>query len=177
MDMQVAVLSRLADAERVLSNTASAIDYARRNDVLVIFVKVDFRPGGPEISSFNKIFAPSKIHTTNPAMSKMMEISPLISPEPEDIVVVKKRVSAFSGSELEIILRSQGIQHLMLAGVSSSGVVLSTLRDAADRDYTISVLSDCCGDGDGELKKVLEEKVFPMQAEVLTLEQWSQNVT
>lgn len=170
--MQHAVLSRLVDAAQVLSKAAEAIEHARSNGMLVVFVKVDFRWGGPEISGFNKIFAPSKIHTDNPAMSKMMEISSAIALQTEDIVVVKKRVSAFSGSDLEILLRSQGVQQLVLSGVSSSGVVLSTLRDAADRDYTIIVLSDCCADSDPELKRVLEGKVFPMQADVLTLGQW-----
>ena len=172
MDMQLAVMGRLTDADLVLVNTVRAIDHARERGILVVFVKVDFRMGGPEISLANKIFAPSKIHTSNPQMSKMMEISPALGQRLDDIVVAKKRVSAFSGSDLEILLRSQGIQDLVLCGVSSSGVVLSTLREAADRDYSITVLSDCCGDADQALKVVLEEKVFPMQATVSNLSDW-----
>jgi len=56
--------------------------------------------------------------------------------------------------------------------MSASGVVLSTLRQAADKDYLLTVLSDCCGDRDLEVKRLLMEKVFPMQAEVLALADW-----
>jgi nicotinamidase-related amidase len=51
-------------------------------------------------------------------------------------------------------------------------VVLSTLRYAADLDFRLSVLADCCGDGDAEVHRVLLEKVFPRQATVLNVADW-----
>jgi len=81
--------------------------------------------------------------------------------------MTKRRVTGFAGSDLEVILRSQGIGHLVLPGLSTSGVVLSTLREAADKDYRISVLSDCCADPDPEVHQLLLTKIFPRQAEVL----------
>ena len=64
------------------------------------------------------------------------------------------------------------VRHLVLTGVATSGVVLSTLRSAADLDYRITVLSDGCGDGDPEVHRVLTEKVFPTQATVTTVDEW-----
>jgi nicotinamidase-related amidase len=93
------------------------------------------------------------------------------------VVVTKRRVSAFTGSDLEVVLRSQEIGKLVLAGISTSGVVLSTLREAADKDYELVVLSDCCADGDPEVHRVLLEKVFPRQAEVLDAESWARTVS
>jgi nicotinamidase-related amidase len=87
-------------------------------------------------------------------------------------VVVKRRVSAFSGSDLEIILRAKNIHHLLLTGIATSGVVLSTLREAADKDYQLTVLSDLCADFDAQVHSVLTEKVFPRQATIITSEQW-----
>jgi len=55
-------------------------------------------------------------------------------------------------------------------------VVLSTLREAADKDYGLTVLSDCCVDSDEEVQRVLLTKVFPRQAEVLTSEQWCEAI-
>jgi nicotinamidase-related amidase len=81
-------------------------------------------------------------------------------------------VSAFTGSDLEVMLRSFEIKHLVLCGISTSGVVLSTVREAADKDYRITVLSDCCADRDEEVHRVLTTKIFPRQAEVITLEEW-----
>ena len=60
----------------------------------------------------------------------------------------------------------------MLAGISTSGVVLSTLRQAADLDYRITVLADACADPDPEVHRVLTEKVFPRQALVTTTDEW-----
>lgn len=173
MDMQIAVLRGVDDAKEILQNASAAAQKARHLGIPVIFVKIEFRLGGPEISLNNKIFGRTKAHTSNPDMTQMMDFSPVLIPQPNDIIVVKKRLSAFAGSDLEIVLRSQKIQHLVLAGVSSSGVVLSTLREAADKDYSITVLSDCCGDSDLSLKQVLEEKVFPMQATVCKLSDWN----
>jgi nicotinamidase-related amidase len=72
-----------------------------------------------------------------------------------------------------VVLRAQGIEHIVLAGISTSGVVLSTLREAADKDYEITVLSDCCFDRDEEVHRVLTEKVFAMQSNVLKLNEWA----
>jgi Isochorismatase family len=87
--------------------------------------------------------------------------------------VVKKRVRAFSGSDLEVLLRSMGVNHLVLTGIATSGAVLSTLREAADRDYELTVLSDACADADEEVHRVLIGKVFPRQAEVIAVEEWA----
>ncbi len=85
-------------------------------------------------------------------------------------------MSAFTGSDLEVILRAQQIQHIVLAGIATSGVVLSTLREAADKDYMITVLSDCCADRDEEVHRVLTTKMFPRQAEVMTAEEWGKQL-
>ena len=47
------------------------------------------------------------------------------------------------------------------------------LREAADRDYELTVLRDACVDGDEEVHRVLMDKVFPRQAEVLSVAEWT----
>ncbi|BDH06505.1 isochorismatase family protein [Streptomyces seoulensis] len=79
---------------------------------------------------------------------------------------------AFTGSDLELVLRGGGIDHLVLTGLATSGVVLSTLRQAADLDHRLTVLADGCGDTDPEVHRVLTERVFPRQAEVTTVDAW-----
>lgn len=81
-----------------------------------------------------------------------------------------------AGSDLEVVLRANSIQHLVLTGIATSGVVLSTLREAADKDYRLTVLSDCCADPDAEVHLMLTTKVFPRQADVLTHTQWMDNL-
>jgi hypothetical protein len=75
-------------------------------------------------------------------------VHPGIAPEPQDMVVTKRRVSAFAGSDLDVLLRGLGADTLVLSGIATSGVVLSTLRQAADLDYSLVVLADGCLDAD-----------------------------
>ena len=86
--------------------------------------------------------------------------------------MTKKRVSAFAGSDLELVLRAREVTHLVLGGIATSGVVLSTVRAAADSDYRLTVLADLCLDGDEEVHRVLTGKVFPRQAEVIASADW-----
>lgn len=95
-----------------------------------------------------------------------------LAPQPGDVTVLKRRVSAFTGSDLEVVLRSRRIGTLVLCGIATGGVVLSTLREAADRDYRLVVLSDGCLDADPEVHRVLTEKLFPRQADVVTVDAW-----
>ncbi|MGA7361761.1 MAG: isochorismatase family cysteine hydrolase [Candidatus Dormiibacterota bacterium] len=104
------------------------------------------------------------------------QIHPALTPHRDDIVVTKKRVSAFTASDLEVLLRSLTVDSLVLTGIATSGVVLSTLRQASDLDYSLTVLSDGCADRDPEVHRVLLEKVFPRQADVLTVDAWVQQL-
>ena len=172
MDMQSAVIRNLSDYNEITGKVANAIAFARSQNIPVLFVVVGFRPGMPEVSMNNKILSASKERSANVNMDELMKIDNAVAPIPGEIVITKRRVSAFTGSDLEVVLRAQGIQHIILSGVATSGVVLSTLREAADKDYRITVLSDCCTDGDVEVHHVLTNKVFPRQASVFTLEEW-----
>ena len=97
-----------------------------------------------------------------------------LAPRAGEPVILKRRVSAFSGSDLDVLLRAAGADTLVLAGIATSGVVLSTLRQAADLDYRLIVLSDACADRDAEVHRVLTEKIFPRQALVTTTDEWIQ---
>lgn len=173
MDMQVGIVAMLPDAAAVKANAAKAIAYARDNKIPVIYVVVGFRQGSPEISMNNKGFSASKERFAAINMDEFMKVHPDLEPQEGELTVIKRRVSAFTGSDLEVVLRAFGIQHIILSGIATSGVVLSTLREAADKDYRITVLSDCCADGDEDVHRVLTTKVFPRQADVMTVEEWS----
>lgn len=174
MDMQTVMLSILPDATVLVSNVAKAIAHARNKKIPVIYVTVAFRPGGSDINLDNKVF--STIGGRDPWTIEFAEewvkIHPDLLPLADEFIVTKRRVSAFTGSDLEVLLRSQGIQHIILTGYATSGVVLSTVREASDKDYRITVLSDGCGDTDEEVHRVLTEKVFPRMADILTVGEW-----
>ena len=178
MDVQRGTVGRFGDDDSgYLERVGAAVAAARGAGVPVVYVRVMFRPGHPEISPRNKIFAAiaggGGLVEGDPAT----EIHPAVAPAPGDIVVTKERVSAFSGSDLDVVLRARDAGTLVLCGIATSGVVLSTLRQAADLDYELVVLADGCLDGDPEVHRVLIEKVFARQAEVTTVAEWTAQLT
>ena len=82
-------------------------------------------------------------------------------------MVRKVRVGAMSTTDLDQRLRARGVNTVVLAGVSTSGVVLSTVIDAADRDYRVYVLSDGVADFDPDVHDVLLNKIFGRRATVI----------
>ena len=140
----------------------------------VVFVRVAFRPGMPEVSPRNKAFGGIRASAAADAFADpdATAIDPRVAPADDEVVVTKRRVSAFAGSDLDVVLRAGGIEELVLCGIATSGVVLSTLRQAADLDYRLTVLRDACADADAEVHRVLTEKVFPRQADVVDVAHW-----
>ena len=171
MDCQAGLVPIYAKPpEPFLERCSSVLRAARKAGIAVIHVKVGFRPGLPEVTARNKLFASIK---SSPQHQQLFEgapgaIHPSLGPAPDDIVVIKHRISAFAGSDLQMILRAKEIDTLVLFGVATSGVVLSTLLEACDADYRTVVVADCCADTDAELHRVLVERLFPVRGEVTT---------
>jgi nicotinamidase-related amidase len=168
MDIQPGIIDRVPDPAAFLARVREAVRAARSHAVPVIHVVVGFRPGLPEVSAQNQSFSGLK----QQAPAFVIDPRPVIAPEGSEVVVTKRRVSAFTGSDLEVVLRAGEIRHLVLCGIATSGVVLSTLREAADKDYQLTVLADLCTDTDAEVHSVLTGKVFPRQAQVTSAAEW-----
>lgn len=168
MDVQPGIIERLPEPAAYVARATEVVRAARERAVRVIHVVVGFRTGMPEISARNQSFGVLKQHS----FAGLVDPRPVIAPEGSDVVVTKRRVSAFAGSDLEVVLRAGEIRHLVLCGIATSGVVLSTLREAADKDYRLTVLADLCADTDAEVHAVLVGKVFPRQARVMSAADW-----
>jgi nicotinamidase-related amidase len=175
LDVQEAIVKMLKDSTSLIKSIKKAIQAARNYKIPVIYVVIGFRKGYLDVSPNNKSFSVLKNRTQNLYTEEGIKVHASITPEQGDVIITKKRVSAFTGSDLEVVLRSLEIKHLVFSGISTSGVVLSTLREAADKDYEITVLSDCCADRDEEVHRVLTTKIFPRQAEVISSEEWYDN--
>jgi nicotinamidase-related amidase len=173
MDVQQSIVERVAGDGDYLARMAAAIDAARGAGIRVIYVTVAFRPGYPEVSQRNKSFAAVTGTGRYTEGGPGARVHPAIAPASGDVIVTKRRVSAFTGSDLDVVLRASHADSLVLAGIATSGVVLSTLRQAADLDYSLTVLADGCLDADPEVHRVLLEKVFPRQAEVVPIAAWT----
>jgi nicotinamidase-related amidase len=175
MDCQAGIVSIYGkNQEGLVERAAKVLERARVLKMSVIHIQVGFRPGLPEISSRNQIFAALRNSSQH---QKLFEgasgaIHPDLGPQAEDIVVTKHRVSAFRGTDLEMILRAKEIETLVLFGIATSGVVLSTLLEAVDLDFRVVVIKDCCADMDVELHACLIDRFFPKRGAVISADEF-----
>lgn len=174
MDMQNGIVSIYLKDNELLVRAASVLQRARVAGMRIIHVLVGFRPNLPEVSPRNLLLGAIK---SSPRHRELFHgssgaIHPTVAPDATDIIITKHRVSAFADTDLGMILRANDVDTLILLGIATSGVFLSTLLEAADADYRIVVLKDCCADLDAELHNCLIDKLFPRQAHVLTTSQF-----
>jgi nicotinamidase-related amidase len=171
MDYQPTVVGNVSDADALLSRVSDAIAIARRRGAYVGYVRVafddtDFAAVPPHSRMAPLVASRGKqLHADSPGTA----IHPDLQPEPGDIVVRKTRIGAFSTTDLHERLSEKGITTLILAGISTSGVVLSTVRDGHDRDYQMFVLADGTTDPDPEIHEFLIARIFPRQADIIQL--------
>ncbi|OON83033.1 cysteine hydrolase family protein [Streptomyces tsukubensis] len=169
MDLQSNHLSHVPDD--YLPRAVRALGTARAAGVPVIHVALQLRHGHTDAHPRNKIFGavPSHLYTADDPGAA---IHPDVAPVDGEIVVHKNRVSAFAGNDLPQILAAQDIDHLVLGGISTSGVVLSTALRAFDLDYRVTVLSDVCADPSPTLHATLLDELFAKRVEVSTVDEW-----
>jgi nicotinamidase-related amidase len=168
MDYQLGILGRVEQGDVLLNSAGEALAMARSAGMAVGYVRVAFTEADYAAIPASNISFTRAIATQNmDADAPHTQIHEAVAPKPGDVVVRKTRVGAFSTTDLEAQLAERGIDTLLLAGISTSGVVLSTVRWAADRDYRLYVLEDACADADAEVHRVLMGKVFPRQAFVI----------
>ena len=171
MDLQTAIVSIYTkDQPDLVTRAAGVLKKARDLGLSVFHVQVGFRRGLPEISPRNLLFSSIK----NSVQHRQVFEGPggaihsAVAPQGQDIVITKHRISAFAGTDLDMILRAKEIETLILFGIATSGVVLATLLQAVDADYRLIVVKDCCADADPEVHRSLMEKIFPRLARVMT---------
>jgi nicotinamidase-related amidase len=169
MDYQPGILGRLEDGDVLVRRARAAIATARAAGATVGYVRVGFTdedfeaiPEGAPMARV-KAMPRGQMHADSPGT----QVYQRVAPQDGDIVVRKTRVGPFLTTDLDQQLRARAIDNLILAGISTSGVVLSTVRDAHDRDYRLYVLADATADPLPDVHEALIEKILPRQAEVI----------
>lgn len=170
MDLQAGVVSIYVKDDGFIPRVAAVIEGARGAGLTIVHVKVGFRPNVPEANPRNRFLSAVK---ASPRHQEFFQgesgaIHPALTPAAGDLVVTKSRISAFAGTDLDLLLRARDIDTLILFGVATSGVVLSTFLVGVDADYEVLVIKDCCADLDAELHQTLLEKHFPRLGSVVS---------
>ena len=170
MDLQAGIVSMYVKDEGFIPRVAGVIERARGAGLTIVHVKVGFRPNVPEANPRNRFLSAVK---ASPRHQEFFQgesgaIHPALTPAAGDVVMTKSRIGAFAGTDLDLLLRAQGVDTLILCGVATSGVVLSTFLVAVDADYEVLVIKDCCADLEVELHEILLEKHFPRFGSVVS---------
>lgn len=171
-DVQRGITGAYPFAQRVVPPLVTLLPRARAAGCLVVFVHIAFRvnradlpPGSALLASF--FDSGDAFHEGSDGTQVDLTV------EPEDVVVRKRRASAFAGTDLDLVLRSNGIDTIALAGVATSAMVAATFYDGADLGYRMTVLRDACADSDPDVHDFFMDRVFPSRgADVVTCADW-----
>ena len=157
-----------ATDRNVIQNTVAVQKAAQDAGLLVCYSATVFRPGYVEISSRNKTFSQRKASGQPAVIDPLRLIHDAVKPSDDEVVVGKHRVNALYGTGLDVVLRANDVETLIILGYATSGVVLSTVRYAADLDYRLVVVEDCCADQQPDVHDFLTQRIFPRQADVVS---------
>ena len=167
MDFQNATVGSISEPDALLERVESAIADVRAAGGTIGYVRVAFTEddwAAVPINTPFRQFAEARMMHHEDAAS---QIHQRIAPEDGDIVVRKTRVGGMSTTDLSEQLSGRGIDTLVLTGISTSGVVMSTLVEAIERDYHVVVLSDAVADPRADVHDILLNTIFPSRAHVI----------
>ncbi|CAJ0897396.1 1069_t:CDS:10 [Entrophospora sp. SA101] len=149
-------------------NLFNAVHTAKQKKKLhCISIGLSFRPNYPEVSPNNRYFENYKNSGRLVEGTKGAEFIDGLQPREHDIVIQRRRVDAFYNTDLQMILESLNIKHIILAGISTADVILSTSLSAADRDLCVTVVRECCFEGNDSVQNVLMDEIFPKQGVIV----------
>lgn len=132
-----------ANQPAVLDVASQLLAWARARKMLVCHTRVEYRPDGLDGGVFfRKIPALKAFCTGNP----LADFPADVAPRADEPVVTKQYASAFFGTSLASLLRAQGVDCVLLAGMSTSGCVRASTVDAIQHGFIPVVVSDACGD-------------------------------
>ncbi|MFI6043890.1 cysteine hydrolase family protein [Nocardia sp. NPDC051321] len=171
-DVQRGITGGYPFARDVVAPLTELLPRARAAGALVVFVHFAFRPNGADLPPGNALFrsfyeAGHSFHENSAGTEIDLPVAE------QDVVVLKRRASAFAGTDLDLVLRAHGVDTLAVAGVATSAMVAATCYDGADRDYRVTVLRDGCADGDPAMHDFFMDAVFPSRGfEVVSCASW-----
>lgn len=137
---------------RILPLCADFIAEARAAGVPVVHVQTTTLPDGASDSPSWLRAKGSMVRSEDFCMEGTWgaEICEEVAPLPGEVVVTKHRSSAFRGTEMDLILRSLGVETVVVIGEQTPGCVEATYRDAAYHDYYNVLVEDCIAAYDQE---------------------------
>ena len=157
-----------ANRPEVIPQARALLVWARARGMLVCHTRVEYRADGMDGGVFfRKVPALKAFCSGNP----MGDVVPELAPMPDEPVVTKQYASAFFGTALASTLRAQGVDCVLLAGMSTSGCVRASGVDALQHGFIPVVIADACGDRHPQPHEASLFDLNAKYADVMTLAQ------
>lgn len=157
-----------ANRPEVVPQAEALLAWARARGLLIVHTRVEYRPDGLDGGVFFRKLPALQVFTTGHPLA---ETVPELAPLPNEPVVTKQYASAFFGTSLASTLRAQGVDCVLLAGMSTSGCVRASTVDAIQHGFIPVVVRDACGDRHPEPHEANLFDLGAKYADVLTLAQ------
>jgi nicotinamidase-related amidase len=136
------------ESRDVIKHAAQVLAIAREHDALIVYARAAFRPGYPDLvrncALFEQVAATQSLQEGTPGA----EIIPELAPHAGEPIVTHARLSAFQGTELDLMLRARGIASVLVTGVATNITVEGTARDAVNLGYRTVLVADACAAAD-----------------------------
>jgi len=152
-----------------LARPVGALDAARAAEVAIVHVGNAWREGHPDVNAHAPWMQEAKSAGRSVEDTWGTEFYEPVAPLDGEFVVRKRAVSAFSGTELDRLLRVRDISTVALAGSITNFAVEGTAREASDRGYRELILKDCCESVSDEWQDFSMTQILPMIAESVTV--------
>jgi nicotinamidase-related amidase len=173
--IKVGMAENASNRDTVVANAAKLLAFARDNGIPVVSVRIAFRPDHADVIQNCPIFRNVVAGNAMVDGSWGAEFHDGLGPLPGEFVVKHTRVNAFYGSQLQEVLRTLRAERLIMAGVATNSVVLTSVACAADMGYEVIVVADACSSGRSDLHASSLENMT-LVAEVVTLNHLAKNV-
>ena len=153
--------------QHAIENTKTVIEKARKAGFPVIYVKVEYAAGYPEVKD-----VPAPIQQMTGQSGALLkgtwgtQIHDALAPLPGEQIFSKSRISPFTNPEFKKVVSAY--KTLVLAGVATNFVVESTAREAGDAGYDVVVLSDCCASMNDAMHDFSMQNILPNFGRVMT---------
>lgn len=156
-----------------IANSKKVLDAARKKGMMVIYVNIGWRPGFPEVPAkqYYPLIQGAKDANKGIIGSWDVDVIKELKPKPKEKIVINFGSDSFEATDLNTILRANGIEHIYVSGQCIEHVVATTVKRAVNMGYNATVIKDCMsGFTDSNYKLMLD--VLPLYAKVVTSKQF-----
>lgn len=162
----------ITGARATLPACAKALDCAREQGIRVYHVCRKYSTDGSDVEStrFEAWLTGGKPISEACTQKDSLDFPEIIAPNPEDHIVVKPRFSAFFDTELDTMLRDQGVTTVVLAGTTTPNCIRTTCYDALSLNYNVAIIEDCTSSRTPEVQKSNIEDMAHIGAQIIDVE-------